>query len=172
MTIRCGLLLPLGLTLLVAHLAVPRPAMAQSPAAAPATPGLGSKEKQVLERIRQLKVPRWRSYGACRYDWSAWRLSGGGVRVTTAECGEPAVAASVGVHCDTLRITRRLGEGAWEAWRLPYAAEESATTGGEDLMVAALCANVAPTPAAGGTKGQPGSPPPLPANPAKGKARG
>ncbi|MEB3265914.1 MAG: hypothetical protein VKN13_04795 [Cyanobacteriota bacterium] len=159
------LLLPLAW--LAIHLDRPM-VLAQSGVADPAdTPALGTKEKQVLERIRQLKVPRWRSYGVCRYDWSTWRLSGGGVRVTASECGDPAVASSVGVHCDTLRITRRQGDAAWEPWRLPYAANESSKTGGEDLMVAALCANVAP--GAGAGKVQPGSPPPLPTTPSKAK---
>lgn len=177
MTLRSGLLLPLALLLM--HLDAPPAGLAQTGTTEPtptpaATPALGNKEKQVLERIRQLKVPRWRSYGVCRYDWSAWRLSGGGVRVTASECGDPAMASSVGVHCDTLRITRRQGEGAWEAWRLPYALDESSKSGGEDLMVAALCANVTATPAASGAAGkaQPGSPPPVPAAPAKTKGSG
>jgi len=32
------------------------------------------RERKLLERIRKLKAPRWRSFGPCRYDWSAWRL--------------------------------------------------------------------------------------------------
>jgi hypothetical protein len=169
-------LLPLALLALTAlapaggraQALTPASAEASTPAQAPLTPGspaLGPREKQVLEKIRQMKVPRWRSYGVCRYDWAAWRLSGGGVRVTAAECGEPPVASSVAVHCDTLRVTRRLAEGSpWDPWRLPFASGESTAYGGEDLMVASLCANVTNTPApAAGAKPQPGSPPPLPA---------
>ncbi|HYP04034.1 MAG TPA: hypothetical protein VER57_05740 [Cyanobium sp.] len=132
------------------------------PGGAPGPEGLSSKEQQVLERIRQMKTPPWRSFGPCRYDWGGWRLSDGGVRVTSFECGDPPQQrGSVAVHCETLRINRRVGEGAWEPWRLPYSRLESRGTGGEDLMVAALCANVrkgvaAPLPAAGG-RGTPGS---------------
>lgn len=133
----------------------------------------------MLERIRQLKAPRWRSFGACRYDWSGWRLSEAGVRATASECGEPAVASGIAVHCESLRVARRNGEGPWEPWRLPLANEESKSLGGEDRMVASLCANVtAPSPssspAAGrtGTARPPGAPPAAPAaTPAAGRSR-
>lgn len=111
-----------------------------------ATPALSGKELEVLERIRRLKVPRWRVFGACRYDWSAWRLTGGGVRMTSVECGEAPLRGHVVVHCETLRISRRVVASDWEAWRLPLATQESPTIGGEDLMMAALCANVRPLP--------------------------
>lgn len=114
--------------------------------AANGTPATNAKEQQLLERIRQLKAPRWRSYGVCRYDWSTWRLTDGGVRTTDAECGADNARAVVAVHCDTLQVSRREGEGAWSPWRLPLSAAESKTTGGEDLMVAALCANLKPAP--------------------------
>ena len=125
------------------------PAGTASPAgnanpAANGTPATNAKEQQLLERIRQLKAPRWRSYGVCRYDWSTWRLTDGGVRTTDAECGTDNARAVVAVHCDTLQVSRREGEGAWSPWRLPLSAAESKTTGGEDLMVAALCANIKP----------------------------
>ena len=117
-----------------------------SPAAASsAAPGLNAKEQQLLERIRQLKAPRWRSYGVCRYDWSAWRLTEGAVRTTEVECGPENSRALVAVHCDTLQVSRREGETAWMPWRLPLSAAESKTSGGEDLMVAALCANIKPS---------------------------
>ena len=103
-----------------------------------------SKEQELLERIRKLKAPRWRSFGPCRYDWSAWRLSEGDVRSTAVECGEPPALASVAVHCPTLKLTRRTGSGAWEDWRLPLSADESKTIGGEDRMIASLCANAKP----------------------------
>lgn len=157
-----------------------KPALKPEAAAVPDTSGAGesgvnpsNKEKELLERIRKLKVPRWRSFGPCRYDWSAWRLSEGDVRSTAVECGEPPVQASVAVHCPSLKLTRRTGSGAWEDWRLPLSADESKTNGGEDRMLASLCANakpaaVAPTatptppktpPAAGGsTKPKPKSP--------------
>ncbi|MEB3184530.1 MAG: hypothetical protein VKM97_01455 [Cyanobacteriota bacterium] len=139
------------------------PAGAQQPAGAPASaaatpggsapegsapeaskPAVNAREQQLLERIRQLKAPRWRSYGVCRYDWGAWRLTEGNVRTTDAECGPENVRALVAVHCDTLQVSRREGEAAWSPWRLPLSASESTTSGGEDLMVAALCANIKP----------------------------
>jgi hypothetical protein len=123
--------------------------------------GMSPKEKEVLERIRLLKTPRWRSFGPCRYDWGGWRLSEGGVRSTAVECGDPPLKGSVAVHCDTLRVNRRSEEGAWESWRLPQSVAESSLSGGEDLMVAALCANVRPAaPPAGGAR--PSTPPTTP----------
>lgn len=132
-----------------------QPAVEAKPAAAETQPATGEtgtplsdKEKSMLERIRKMKAPRWRAFGPCRYDWGSWRLSEGGVRSTAVECGDPPVKAAVAVHCDTLRITRRAGDQAWEPWRLPLAQGESDQIGGEDLMVASLCANLQPTPAA------------------------
>jgi hypothetical protein len=124
---------------------------------------MSPKEQEVLERIRQLKTPRWRSFGVCRYDWGAWRLSEGGVRFTAVECGDPPLKGSVAVHCDTLRINRRSTDGAWESWRLPQTAEESRLNGGEDLMVASLCANLRPSPPSARTA--PSSAPPSLAKP-------
>jgi len=107
-------------------------------------PGVSGKEQQLLDRIRQLKVPRWRSYGLCRYDWSSWRLMDGAVRTTDVECGSDSVKAKVAVHCETLQVSRQEGEASWSAWRLPYGANESKSSGGEDRMVASLCANIQP----------------------------
>ncbi len=118
-----------------------------------------TKEKELLERIRKLKAPRWRSFGSCRYDWSAWRLSEGDVRSTAVECGDPAVAGSVAVHCPSLKLTRRTGSGAWEEWRLPLSAEESKTIGGEDRMAASLCANAKPAAGPAATTSPPRTPP-------------
>lgn len=106
--------------------------------------GISGKEQQLLDRIRQLKVPRWRSYGLCRYDWSSWRLMDGAVRTTDVECGPDNVKAKVAVHCETLQVSRQEGEASWSAWRLPYGTNESKSSGGEDRMVASLCANIQP----------------------------
>jgi hypothetical protein len=106
--------------------------------------GISGKEQQLLDRIRQLKVPRWRSYGLCRYDWSSWRLMDGAVRTTDVECGQDNVKAKVAVHCETLQVSRQEGEASWSAWRLPYGTSESKSSGGEDRMVASLCANIQP----------------------------
>lgn len=100
------------------------------------------REQQLLERIRELKAPRLRTYGACRYDWSAWRLNDRGVRSTASDCGDPPIRGTVAVYCDTLQINRRVEEGPWEGWRLPYSDQESPLLGGEDRLVASLCANV------------------------------
>jgi hypothetical protein len=146
----------------------PAPASLVAPASAPAQPGLQpavapgapdptAREKDLLERIRVLKTPRLRSYGTCRYDWGGWRLNEKGVRSTSSECGNPPIRGTVAVFCDTLQINRRVEEGPWEGWRLPYSVEESPTLGGEDRLVASLCANVRN--AGGGVK--PRTPPPL-----------
>jgi len=139
------------------------PAPAPAPAAPPtATPAKGaldltSRERELLERIRALKTPRLRSFGACRYDWGAWRLNEKGVRFTSSECGDPPIRGTVAVYCDTLQINRRAGEANWEGWRLPFTAEESPLLGGEDRLVAALCANVR----SAGSRGKPQSAPPM-----------
>lgn len=102
-----------------------------------------------------------RTFGVCRYDWGAWRLSEKGVRSTSSECGEPPIRGTVAVYCDTLQINRRVAEGPWEGWRLPYSAAESPLLGEEDRMVATLCANVKPS----APSVRPAAPPPL-GNPA------
>ena len=135
-----------GLAQPAANPASGTPATEAAPAASGTAPAVNAKEQQLLDRIRQLKAPRWRSYGVCRYDWSTWRLTEGGVRTTDSECGADNSRTVVAVHCDTLQVSRREGEGAWSPWRLPLSASESKTTGGEDLMVAALCANLKPAP--------------------------
>jgi len=137
-----------------------KPALTPEPGKSPAASGEldpSNKEKELLERIRKLKAPRWRSFGSCRYDWSAWRLSEGDVRTTAVECGEPPVAASIAVHCPSLKLTRRTGAGPWEEWRLPLSVEESKPIGGEDRMTASLCANAKPAvaPAATGSTAKP-----------------
>jgi hypothetical protein len=132
-----------------------------TPPAVDAT-GLSEKEKALLQRINALKAPRWRPFGACRYDWAGWKLMADGVRTTAVQCGPETAAnssagipaSSVAVHCDTLKLSLRTGDQAWSSWRLPFAASESKERGGEDLMVASLCANAKPIP-----KPQPAPPP-------------
>nr|WP_259737362.1 hypothetical protein [Synechococcus sp. CS-1329] len=117
-----------------------------------------AREKELLEQIRRLKAPRWRSFGACQYDWTTWRLSAKGVRTTTFRCGEPPITGNVAVFCPSLRISRQVADAQWESWRLPLSAGESAATGGEDQMVASLCANARPAPnAATEAPAQPGA---------------
>ncbi len=171
--------------------AAPAPAPAAAPVSSDASAetgagaGLSPTEQQLLEKIRQMKGSPWRAYGNCRYDWSGWRLSDGGVRVTKVECGDPPRKGGVAVHCGTLRVNRLTPEGTWGVWRLPYSEQESKESGGEDLMVATLCANAGPgKPSAGPSdsakpsaapKGDsppaPGAPPPVQpkqSSPAKG----
>ena len=131
--------------------AAQQPVLDQQPAgneARPAadTPALTEKEKALLQKIRSLKAPRWRTFGSCRYDWTAWRLAPEAVRTTSRDCGVPPVSEAVAVHCATLKVSARSGEQPWSSWRLPLSTSESTSSGGEDLMVAALCAN-AQTPA-------------------------
>jgi hypothetical protein len=68
----------------------------------------------------------------------------GAVRTTDVECGQDSVKAKVAVHCETLQVSRQEGEASWSAWRLPYGSGESKSSGGEDRMVASLCANIQP----------------------------
>jgi hypothetical protein len=153
-----GLRRPIAVTLLAPLLlAAPLAAQPQQPAG-----DLTPREEQVLKRIRELKGSAWRRFGACRYDWGSWRLSGGGVRVTLSECGEPPTRTGMAVHCDTFKVARRTGEDSWEAWRLPLSIEESKDLGGEDRMVASLCANLKqPAPATPKpTTPKPGTPKP------------
>jgi len=143
------------------------PAAGEAGGAAPAGE-LTPREEQVLKRIEELKTSAWRSFGACRYDWASWRLSGGGVRVTLTECGTPPVRSGVAVHCETLKVARRSGADSWEDWRLPLSIQESKDLGGEDLMVASLCANLS-APAEATTKPAGPKPAAKPAGAAPGK---
>lgn len=112
----------------------------------PVTEVLSPAETKVLEQIRQLKGQQWRVFGACRYSWGSWRMGDNDVRLTDVQCGaEWAVKGTIAVHCASLRVNRKLADGAWEAWRLPLGGDESTSSGGEDRMVAALCANIAPS---------------------------
>ncbi len=148
--------------------ATPAKAVAPEPADAPT-----AREKELLEKIRKLKAPRWRSFGACQYDWSAWRLSAKGVRTSSFRCGDPPITGNVAVFCPSLRISRQVADAQWESWRLPLSLSESAATGGEDQMVANLCANARPlantttaAPAQPGAASQPKATSPGPAKPA------
>ena len=131
---------------------VSTPPVTGVPAARSGDASMSEKEKALLQKIKALKAPRWRTYGACRYDWSTWRLASDGVRTTTVQCGQVETMESVAVFCDTFKVSYRVGEGPWSTWRLPFSTEESKTRGGEDLMVAALCANAQPVPKAAPVK--------------------
>ncbi|WP_094554502.1 hypothetical protein [Synechococcus sp. 1G10] len=134
--------------------APPEAESGETPAPAVATPAVEAapepadaptaRERELLEKIRRLKAPRWRSFGACQYDWTAWRLSAKGVRTTNFRCGDPPITGNVAVFCPSLRISRQVADAQWESWRLPLSLSESAAIGGEDQMVANLCANARP----------------------------
>ena len=138
---------------------------AETPAVGDGT-GLSDKEKALLQKLNGLKTPRWRQFGPCQYDWSAWRLLPDDVRITSVQCGvataagkektatAATVSESVAVHCDSLKLSIKSADQPWTSWRLPYSAAESSARGGEDLMVVALCANSKPIP-----KTQPATPP-------------
>jgi hypothetical protein len=130
-----------------------------------------AKEQILLDKIRQLKAPRWKSFGSCRYDWSAWRIADGGVRTTTSICGSPEVTSKVAVHCDTLRVSHQTSQGTWGEWRLPLSQEESKSEGGEDLMVANLCANAKPIPTPPATPAATPTGTPKPSSPKPAAAR-
>jgi len=130
---------------------------AEAPAAGDGT-ALSDKEKALLQKLNALKTPRWRPFGPCQYDWSAWRLLPDDVRITSVQCGvaiaagkektasAATVSESVAVHCDSLKLSIKSADLPWSSWRLPYSAAESTARGGEDLMVVALCANSKPIP--------------------------
>jgi len=130
-----------------------------------------AKEQVLLDKIRQLKAPRWKSFGSCRYDWTAWRISDGGVRTTTSICGSPELTSKVAVHCDTLRVSHQSSQGTWGEWRLPLSQEESKSEGGEDLMVANLCANAKPIPTPPATPAATPTGTPKPSSPKPAAAR-
>ena len=129
---------------------VKAPEAAPTSVASPEASDLSDKEKALLQKINALKAPRWRTFGSCRYDWAGWKLMSDGVRTTSVECGpatsQPAANELVAVHCDSLKLSIRSGDQPWSGWRLPYAAAESNQRGGEDRMVASLCANAKPIP--------------------------
>ena len=146
-----------------AGLLLAAPMLAGAQLAAPVQPppaDVTDKERALLQKINALKAPRWRSFGPCRYDWSGWRLVADGVRTTQVQCGPLPEAAAPGagaavdgaqplpqwvaVHCASLKLSLRTGEQPWSNWRLPLALDESKVRGGEDRMVASLCANVQP----------------------------
>ena len=120
---------------------------AQPPATAKPTPA----QQAVLDRIRKLRDGDTRRFGECSYRWDQWKLIANNVRTTTYSCDKSEVEGhTVGVSCGGLTInyyqpTTPLGQKpetwAWGKWRLPEA-------GGEEQMVAALCANAMPAPSA------------------------
>jgi hypothetical protein len=107
--------------------------------AIPALPPLPpAAQQQILETIKQ-QQPFARSYGECAYDWNQWKLSAEGIRNTKRLC-KHEIEDIVAVSCSTLK-TNTFEDGQWGKWRSPLAKEAKP---GEELMVAALCANITP----------------------------
>lgn len=139
--------------------ASPTPAAGKGASGSTKTP-----EQAVLERIRRLRDGDSRRFGSCTYRWDRWRLLADGTRTTNFSCDRAEVASQlVGVNCAKLQInvyTRvqdvqgQPERWTWGTWRLPAA-------GGEEQMVASLCANVLPnpTPAANPSAGSSASSP-------------
>jgi len=108
-------------------------------ASKPTQKPLSRREISLLQRIRATETETWRTYGVCRYNWSAWRLYPNGIRATSAECGD--IRFTIGVSCSRLLISSYTNDAGWSRWRRP-AGEASLSNKGEDEMTAALCANI------------------------------
>lgn len=133
---------------------VPSPAVQTPPSGSTVAPPGGkptSAQQAVLDRIRRLRDGDLRRFGNCSYRWDRWKLQPDGSRTTSYSCeGSQIVNHTIGVNCSKLQINsynpnaERSGSnerGGWGTWRLPEA-------GGEEQMVATLCANALPIPAA------------------------
>ena len=132
---------------------VPSPAVQAQPSSGTVAPPSGkptSAQQAVLDRIRRLRDGDLRRFGNCSYRWDRWKLQPDGSRTTSYSCeGSQIVNHTIGVNCSKLQINsynpdaERNGSserGGWGTWRLPAA-------GGEEQMVATLCANALPIPA-------------------------
>lgn len=145
----------------------PSPAVQTPPSGGTQTPP-GEKptsaQQAVLDRIRRLRDGDLRRFGTCSYRWDRWKLQADGTRTTTYSCEDAKIVdRTIGVNCGKLQINsydplpkpNDKGEAwAWGSWRLPQA-------GGEEQMVATLCANVLPQPQAkpaAGAAATPGQP--------------
>lgn len=121
------------------------------PVAAPSAGSMPTSAQQaVLDRIRRLRDGDQRRFGSCSYRWDRWKLLADGSRTTSYSCENTQIVdRTIGVNCSKLQINSydpvppANGKGeawAWGSWRLPQA-------GGEEQMVATLCANALPAPA-------------------------
>lgn len=117
--------------------------LAAYPALAEAPTPVTAAQQALLDRIRTERdgSGALRRFGLCFYRWDGWKLSPDGVRttnygcVTNPEATPPAHPNRVAVACAALKLsTNTAGTTAWAPWRLP-------APGGEELLVATLCAN-------------------------------
>ena len=107
---------------------------------APASKPRSAREQALLDQIRSAPTGGWRRYGKCSYEWNAWKMVGNGTRTTAADCGGTANRWIVGVNCERLTVNTYRSDTGWQGWEAP--AEPESYRGGEDEMVAALCANI------------------------------
>jgi hypothetical protein len=127
-------------------------------------------QQAVLDRIRRLRDGDQRRFGSCSYRWDRWKLLGDGNRTTTYSCENTQIVdRTIGVNCSKLQINsydpvaQASGKAEawdWGHWRLPQA-------GGEEQMVATLCANALPAPPAPAGSRQTSAPSPQAPPPAK-----
>ena len=99
-----------------------------------------ASQQQIIERIKQQQPALvLKAFGQCSYDWNQWKLSPDGIRSTKRLCRHE-IEDIVAVSCPILK-TNTFEDGQWGKWRSPLSPEAKP---GEELMVAALCANVVP----------------------------
>jgi len=97
-------------------------------------------QQQIIERIKQQEpASSLKVFGQCSYDWNQWKLSSEGIRSTKRLC-KHEIEDIVAVSCSILK-TNTFEDGQWGKWRSPLSPEAKP---GEELMVAALCANIVP----------------------------
>lgn len=96
------------------------------------------KQQEILNRIYNAPdvIVNKRTFGACSYEWSNWKMING-VRVTTRSC-DGMTQERISVSCEFLK-TNTLVKDKWNGWISPASKQARK---GEDLMVATLCANV------------------------------
>jgi len=91
--------------------------------------GLSEKDKALLQKISALKAPRWRTFGACRYDWAGWKLMPDGVRTTSVQCGPETAATTPGSAAAASQAAASgqalIAQAAW--WRLLTSSPVQAT---------------------------------------------
>ena len=106
--------------------------------ALPPVPTIPAAQQQIIERIKQQQpASSLRIFGQCSYDWNQWKLSTEGIRNTKRLC-KHEIEDIVAVSCSILK-TNTFEDGKWGQWRSPLSPEAKP---GEELMVAALCANI------------------------------
>lgn len=111
---------------------------AQIPTPPPMVYDVTPKQQEILNKIYNptSEIPKTRKFGSCAYDWNDWKLIND-VRVTNRACGSNP-PQRIAVSCLTLK-TNALIDNKWAGWISPI---DKKAQKGEDMMVAALCANI------------------------------